>query len=112
VNKPREFWISQSKTWSDETKSYSIEKTSVDRSTEESAMRLVMEIGVGIRVIEYSAYEELRGALEKMGDASTDVFEQMLKGRWTDSEGHSVELNRAMLDLKNEVVAAMNILPK
>jgi len=63
MTKPREFWISQSKTWSDETKSYSIEKTSVDRITEESVMRLVMDITVGIHVIEYSELKALKAKL-------------------------------------------------
>jgi len=79
--KPREFWISQSKTWSDETKSYSIEKTSVNRITEESAQRLVMEIGVGIRVIEYSAYKELKAKLDQILEYCKPHAEQMWAAR-------------------------------
>ena len=69
--KYKEFWISPSKTWSDETQSYSIEKTSVDIITEDSLLKLIMDTSVGIRVIEYAALEahkeiiaELIGALD------------------------------------------------
>jgi len=54
--------------------------------------------------------EDLEKALAKMGDASTDVFDQMIKGSWADSEGHDVRLNVAMIYLKSAVVTAMELL--
>jgi len=38
--------------------------------------------------------------LQKTGSAIADVFDQMLKGTWVDSEGHAVPMNSAMLRLK------------
>jgi len=54
--------------------------------------------------------DELVEMIKKFGHASTDVLEQMLKGKWVDSAGHDVSLNQAMHDVKDAVVDAVNIL--
>lgn len=51
-----------------------------------------------------------KAMIVELGNAATDVFEQMLKGNWRDDHGHDVRLNKAMCDLKAAVERAMVIL--
>lgn len=44
--------------------------------------------------------EALVPLLQKTGDGIADMFEQMLKGRWRDYDGHDVKLNVQMLNLQ------------
>lgn len=43
--------------------------------------------------------EDLKGLILNLGDASANVIEQMLKGRWVDELGHEVFANKQMFDL-------------
>lgn len=45
--------------------------------------------------------------IQKFGNATTDMFDQMLKGKWQDDHGHDVRANSAMMELKNVVVETM-----
>lgn len=45
--------------------------------------------------------------IEALGDAATDVFEQMERGAWEDDHGHDVRWNAAMLRLKDAVGMAI-----
>jgi len=42
-----------------------------------------------------------------MGDAITDMFEQLVKGSWTDDHGHDVQMNAAMIACSDAVIKAM-----
>ncbi|KKN12245.1 hypothetical protein LCGC14_1018620 [marine sediment metagenome] len=46
---------------------------------------------------------------QQFGDKATDVFEQMERGSWTDDTGHEVHLNKAMMELKGVVIAAIEL---
>lgn len=48
--------------------------------------------------------------VEHLGDSVTDVFEQMIKGNWTDDHQHGVELNLAMINLKEAVKVTIGTL--
>lgn len=49
---------------------------------------------------------DLRCILQDTGDAIVSVFDQMQKGKWTDDLGHDVQMNTAMLRLK-DILGAM-----
>jgi hypothetical protein len=44
--------------------------------------------------------EKHAALIERFGDAVTDMFEQMLRGKWTDDHGHDVRMNKQMMALK------------
>jgi len=49
--------------------------------------------------------EDLEPLLQNVGDAVADLFEQLVKGNWTDDQGHAVTGNAAMQNMKNVLVA-------
>lgn len=50
--------------------------------------------------------DRLKAALDHVGDAICDVFEQMAKGSWQDDMGHPVMNNAEMLKLKDALKQA------
>lgn len=59
-----------------------------------------------------AAAPDMLEVILSFGRAATDVFEQMLNGKWTDDHGHDVQLNAAMISLKDAVEDAMEVLKK
>ena len=43
--------------------------------------------------------EEMRKLIKLWGDCTANLFEQLNLGKWKDSEGHDVRLNRAMMEM-------------
>lgn len=37
--------------------------------------------------------------MQALNDATANMFEQMVRGKWRDDHGHDVTLNKAMLEL-------------
>lgn len=54
------------------------------------------------------SHKEMYDLIEKFGTAVTDMFEQMIKGNWTDDHDHDVQNNsamRALTPLINEAIS-------
>ncbi len=73
----------------------------------------VLGIGVGILIVQRRANRLLREKLARivedrqaLGDATADMFDQLVRGKWRDDHGHDVMLNKTMLDLKEALRAA------
>ena len=45
--------------------------------------------------------KDIEELLQDTGDGIALLFEQYLKGKWTDDQGHDVGMNNAMINLKN-----------
>lgn len=52
---------------------------------------------------------QIYDVFQQFGDKATDVFEQMERGSWIDDTGHEVHLNKAMIELKEVVIAAIEL---
>lgn len=52
---------------------------------------------------------EMWDLIEQFGRAVTNMFEQLERGDWKDSEGHCVRLNARMIDLKKPVLDAIEL---
>jgi hypothetical protein len=50
--------------------------------------------------------------IEEFGSRVTDMFEQLIRGNWTDDQGHAVAMNAAMLALKKPVADAIALRAK
>lgn len=46
-----------------------------------------------------AAAPEMYALIEELGDAITDMFEQLTRGDWRDGHGHDVRLNKQMASL-------------
>ena len=60
-----------------------------------------------IRTAAAEAIKSEHELIDEFGDHVTDMFEQMIKGKWTDDKGHGVQMNSAMLALKETVKKAI-----
>ncbi len=49
--------------------------------------------------------EDIKPMLQNVGDAIANMFEQMVKGDWKDSMGHSVQQNQQMCLLGEQLMA-------
>jgi len=47
--------------------------------------------------------------IQRFGDAAADVIEQMIRGKWRDDHDHDVQLNVAMVRLKEALLAAVEM---
>lgn len=59
-----------------------------------------------------AAAPEMLDRLYKLGDAITDMFEQMEKGNWVDELGHSVHQNEKMLALLEAMKPTSSLIAK
>ena len=56
--------------------------------------------------------EELDTLLRSTGNNIADMFEQLLLGNWVDDNGHNVQLNQQMVNLKGTVINIMEFRDK
>jgi hypothetical protein len=53
------------------------------------------------------SHQKLARLAVTFGDTISDMFEQMIKGQWTDSAGHRAEMNQSMIALKAPMLTAI-----
>jgi hypothetical protein len=56
-----------------------------------------------------AAAPDMYDLIEKFGDAVTNMFEQMMRGHWTDDHGHDVQRNTQMAALKPLIIRAISL---
>ena len=59
-----------------------------------------------------AAAPEMWDLIQKTGDAIANMFEQMLRGKWRDDNGHDVQMNAQMLELAMAIKAAVRLRAK
>jgi len=56
-----------------------------------------------------AAAPDMYDLIERLGNAVTDMFEQMIRGKWTDEEDHDVFMNAKMIALKPLILEAIKL---
>lgn len=55
---------------------------------------------------------DLDKLLQDTGDSIAGMFDQLIKGEWVDSQGHSVAINAQMLQMQSTIIDLMKFRSK
>ena len=63
----------------------------------------------GSEWVDAESFDEAHDLIRDLGDAITDMFDQMIRGHWVDDQGHDVRLNQQMIALKPLIIKAIRL---